>query len=113
MPGSLVNCWENEKLRSELENMRFEKEHLERFPDSPEVDIYADQIGLAQVGGDFFDYFRIDADHIFSVVNPESENIAKRFFLKDMKISEIYTAVSVFCKPFLQKGGCGRNPGPK
>ncbi|MBQ7679934.1 MAG: serine/threonine-protein phosphatase [Butyrivibrio sp.] len=34
------------------------------FPDVPSVDVYADQITLAQVGGDFYDYFRIDADHI-------------------------------------------------
>ncbi len=78
---------ENKKLRLELSSMRHEKEHLEReiamvvnmryhlmpdkypmFPDLPEVDIYADQIGLAQVGGDFFDYFRIDADHIGIVI---------------------------------------------
>ena len=38
------------------------------FPDLPEVDIYADQIGLTQVGGDFFDYFRIDQDHIGIVI---------------------------------------------
>ncbi len=34
------------------------------FPDLEEIDVYADQIGLAQVGGDFFDFFRIDSDHI-------------------------------------------------
>ena len=78
---------ENQKLRLELSSMKLEKEHLEReitmvvnmryhlmpdkypmFPDLPEVDIYADQIGLAQVGGDFFDYFRIDRDHIGIVI---------------------------------------------
>ncbi len=71
------------KLKQELQSVQREKEHLEkeiamvvnmryhlmpdtypRFPDISEVDIYADQIGLAQVGGDFFDYFRIDTDHI-------------------------------------------------
>ena len=78
---------ENKKLQLALESMRMEKDHLERelamvvnmryhlmpdsypmFPDTPEVDIYADQIGLAQVGGDFFDYFRIDADHLGIVI---------------------------------------------
>ena len=38
------------------------------FPDVPEVDVYADQISLAKVGGDFFDFFRIDTDHIGLVV---------------------------------------------
>ncbi len=38
------------------------------FPDIPEVDVYADQISLAKVGGDFFDFFRIDTDHIGLVV---------------------------------------------
>ena len=38
------------------------------FPDIPELDIYADQISLARVGGDFFDFFRIDDDHIGIVV---------------------------------------------
>ncbi len=78
---------ENQKLKLELETLRMEKAHVEEeiamvvnmryhlmpdqypmFPDLPEVDIYADQIGLAQVGGDFFDYFRIDADHIGIVI---------------------------------------------
>ena len=38
------------------------------FSDIPEIDIYADQISLAKVGGDFFDFFRIDQDHIGIVV---------------------------------------------
>ena len=78
---------EIQKLRMENETLRLEKDHLEKqiemvvnmryhlmpdtypcFPDIPEMDIYADQIGLAQVGGDFFDYFRIDADHIGIVI---------------------------------------------
>ena len=38
------------------------------FSDISEIDIYADQISLAKVGGDFFDFFRIDHDHIGIVV---------------------------------------------
>lgn len=34
------------------------------FTDLSQIDIYADQIGIAKAGGDFFDMFRIDADHI-------------------------------------------------
>ncbi len=33
-------------------------------------------------------------DLIFSVVNKESVNVSKRFFTKDLKVSELYTAVS-------------------
>lgn len=74
---------ENERLQNELLAMKEEVGHLRRqvmmavnlrfhlmpnvfpvFPDLPEVDVYADQISLAHVGGDFFDIFRIDADHI-------------------------------------------------
>jgi sigma-B regulation protein RsbU (phosphoserine phosphatase) len=78
---------ENKRLESELLRVTGEKEHLEReiamavnlrfhlmpnvypaFPDIPSVDVYADQIGLAGVGGDFFDFFRIDSDHIGIVI---------------------------------------------
>lgn len=38
------------------------------LPELTQVDIYADQISLAKVGGDFFDFFRIDDDHIAMVV---------------------------------------------
>ncbi len=74
---------ENERLKEELLELKEETEHLRRqvkravnlrfhlmpslfplFPDLLNVDIYADQIGMARVGGDFFDIFRIDADHI-------------------------------------------------
>ncbi len=33
-------------------------------------------------------------DLIFSVVNKESVNVSKRFFTKDMKVSELYNAIS-------------------
>ena len=74
---------EIEELREELLQVKEDSEHLKRqvmmavnlrfhlmpnvfpvFADVPEVDIYADQISMADVGGDFYDIFRIDADHI-------------------------------------------------
>ena len=74
---------ELEELKNELEKVKLESEHLKRqlrravnlrfhlmpsvfpmFPDLPMVDVYGDQIGMAHVGGDFFDIFRIDSDHI-------------------------------------------------
>ena len=33
-------------------------------------------------------------DLIFSVVNKESVNVSKRFFTGDMKVSELYNAIS-------------------
>ncbi len=38
------------------------------FPDVPEIDIFADSLEVKQVGGDYFDFFRIDADHIGIVI---------------------------------------------
>lgn len=74
---------EIERLKEELRQVREDANHLKKqvmmavnlrfhlmpnvfpvFPDVPEVDIYADQISMAHVGGDFYDIFRIDADHI-------------------------------------------------
>ena len=74
---------ENEELKKELMKVTSEAEHLKRqvkmavnlryhlmpnnfpiFPDLTEIVIYADQISMADVGGDFFDIFRIDDDHI-------------------------------------------------
>lgn len=74
---------EIEKLKKELEKSQEKQEHYKKqiglavglryhlmpgayplFTDIPEVDVYADQIGIAKTGGDFFDMFRIDADHI-------------------------------------------------
>ncbi len=64
---------ENEHLKRRIQmavNLRF---HLmpnvyPAFPDITGMDIYADQIGLAGVGGDFFDFFRIDSDHVGIVI---------------------------------------------
>lgn len=38
------------------------------FPDVPEIDIFADMLSIEQMGGDFYDFFRIDADHIGIVI---------------------------------------------
>ncbi|MBQ7505755.1 MAG: serine/threonine-protein phosphatase [Lachnospiraceae bacterium] len=81
--GSEQKDREIEALRAELAQVKEEAAHLKRqvmmavnlrfhlmpnifplFPDLPEVDVYADQIGKARVGGDFFDVFRLDSDHI-------------------------------------------------
>ncbi len=78
---------ENQKLKEQVAQLQAEIDHRDRvismatslryhlmpvvypaFYDYPQLDIYADQIGLAEVGGDFFDYFRVDADHIGIVI---------------------------------------------
>lgn len=38
------------------------------FPDVPDFDIFADTIDVRHAGGDYHDFFRIDADHIGIVV---------------------------------------------
>jgi serine phosphatase RsbU (regulator of sigma subunit) len=38
------------------------------FPDVPDLDIFADSIEIKQLGGDYYDFFRIDADHIGIVI---------------------------------------------
>ncbi|MBR5420662.1 MAG: SpoIIE family protein phosphatase [Lachnospiraceae bacterium] len=71
---------EKEELMKELEHLQRQlamtvslKFHLMPdqypfFPDLDQIDIYGDQISLAKVGGDYFDFFRIDNDHIGIVV---------------------------------------------
>ena len=60
---------ENQHLESQLAMAARLKYHLmpntyPAFPDVPDIDIYADSINIEQIGGDYYDFFRIDADHI-------------------------------------------------
>ncbi len=74
---------EAEELKNKLSDLERETEHLRRqvkmvanlrfclspnsfsgFKNQQDVDVYADQIGVAHVDGDFFDVFRIDDDHL-------------------------------------------------
>lgn len=38
------------------------------FPDRPEFDIYATMIPAKEVGGDFYDFFMVDEDHLMVVI---------------------------------------------
>ena len=38
------------------------------FPDRPEIDIYASMDPVREVGGDFYDYFFVDDDHLCLVI---------------------------------------------
>jgi sigma-B regulation protein RsbU (phosphoserine phosphatase) len=74
---------ENNKLCARIDELMEEREHLESelsmaaklkyhlmpniypaFPDLSEVDIFADSINIEEIGGDFYDFVRIDSDHI-------------------------------------------------
>ncbi len=78
---------ENEKLKEKIELLESENRHLSdelsiavklkyhlmpnvypAFPDISDIDIFADSIHIEQLGGDFYDFFRIDADHIGIVI---------------------------------------------
>ena len=63
----------NAHLESQLSMASKLKYHLmpnsyPAFPDVPDIDIFADSIEIKQIGGDYYDFFRIDADHIGIVI---------------------------------------------
>ena len=60
---------EKNHLEGELDMAANLKAHLmpsifPPFPDEPSIDLYADQLTAVGVGGDIFDFFRIDEGHI-------------------------------------------------
>ncbi len=64
---------ENEHYREELSMAVKLKYHImpniyPAFPDIPSIDVFADSLEVKQVGGDYFDFFRIDSDHIGIVI---------------------------------------------
>lgn len=78
---------ENEALRDRIKALEEENEHLKSevgmatrmkfhlmpnvypaFPDIPDFDIYADMVAIRQLGGDYYDFYRLDNDHIGIVV---------------------------------------------
>ena len=64
---------EKERIGTELETARRIQSNMmphtfPPFPDKPEFDIYADMDPAKEVGGDFYDYFLIDEDHLGIVI---------------------------------------------
>ena len=60
---------EKEHLEGELSMAANLKAHLmpnvyPAFPEEPSIDIFADQLTATGVGGDYYDFFRMDEDHI-------------------------------------------------
>ena len=89
MNASMTNDYEHEirHLREQIDELKVQnriltdelsmavklKYHLmpnvyPNFPDVPDVNIFADSLQLKPLGGDYYDFFRIDADHIGIVV---------------------------------------------
>ncbi len=83
-----MNNWnDTQSLKDRIAQLEKERDHLEdqlsmaiklkyhlmpnnypAFPDVPGFDIFADSIEIKQLGGDYYDFFRIDADHIGIVI---------------------------------------------
>ncbi len=43
------------------------------FPDRGEIDVYASMVPALEVGGDFYDFFLIDDDHLALVIADVSD----------------------------------------
>lgn len=57
------------------------------FPDRPEFDIYATMTPAKEVGGDFYDFFLIDADHLCMVIADVSgKGVPAALFMMASKI---------------------------
>ncbi len=57
------------------------------FPDRPEFDLHAVMVPARQVGGDFYDFFLIDADHLALVIADVSgKGIPASLFMMSSKI---------------------------
>lgn len=64
---------EREKFNTELNVAKTIQEgilpnNFPAFPDHPEIDIYAQMTAAKEVGGDFYDFFRLDDDRIALII---------------------------------------------
>ena len=52
------------------------------FPELPNIDLYADMDSACEVGGDFYDYFKIDESHIyFGISDIEGKGIPAAMYM--------------------------------
>ena len=78
---------ENEMLRSDrIVAEQIQHSMLERrypaFDEFDNVDLFADMDSAKEIGGDFYDYFKIDDDHIcFSVADVEGKGIPAAMYM--------------------------------
>ena len=83
---------ENERISTELSlATRIQADMLPNiypaFPDRPEIDIYATMTPAREVGGDFYDYFFVDDDHLCMVIADVSgKGIPAALFMMASKI---------------------------
>ena len=91
---------EKERIATELEMAANIQAHMlpstfPAFPDRPEFDIYATMTPAKEVGGDFYDFFMVDADHLVMVMADVSGKgipaalfmMTSRTMLKDAALS--------------------------
>lgn len=94
---------ENERISTELDVASTIQEGMiphifPAFPDRSEFDIYATMTPAKEVGGDFYDYFLIDDDHLAMVIADVSgKGIPAALFMMASKI-----IINNFCR--LKKG---------
>ena len=63
------------------------------FPDRPEFDLYASMVPAKEVGGDFYDFFLLDDDHLALVIADVSDKgVPAALFMMSAKIIISYRA---------------------
>ena len=78
---------ENKMMHSDrIVAMQIQKSMLKvdypAFPDVPQIDLFADMDSANEIGGDFYDYFKIDDDHIcFSIADIEGKGIPAAMYM--------------------------------
>ena len=83
---------ENERIEAELSlatklQNAFIPHIFPPFPDKKEIDLYASMTPAKEVGGDFFDYYLIDDDHLcFLIADVSGKGIPAALFMMVSKI---------------------------
>lgn len=78
---------ENQMMRSEMiVAEEIQKSMLNTaypaFPEFPSLDLYADMDAAREIGGDFYDYFKIDEDHIcIEIADVEGKGIPAALYM--------------------------------
>ena len=87
------------------------------FPEFPQIDLFADMDSANETGGDFYDYFKTDDDHIcFSIADIEGKGIPAAMYMAVAKslirlrleggetLSSVFSAVNKqLCQSSMQK----------
>lgn len=87
------------------------------FPEFPQIDLFADMDSANETGGDFYDYFKIDDDHIcFTVADIEGKGIPAAMYMavakslfqirleSGEKLADVFSTVNKqLCQSSMQK----------